>query len=79
MGKKGEVLKAIRSEEFVDPVDAAELYALLKMPDETIFWLEKGYRERSVLMISLKHFWIWNPIRNDPRFIEIYNRMNFQD
>ncbi|MFC2088920.1 adenylate/guanylate cyclase domain-containing protein [Calditrichota bacterium] len=79
MGKKDEVLQVIKSEEFVDPVDAAELYALLEMPDEAIVWLEKGYRERSVLMISLKHFWIWDPIRDDPRFIKIYDRMNFLD
>ena len=79
MGKRDEVLKAINPEEFIDPVDAAELYLLLQMPDEVIFWLEKGYRERSVLMVSLKHYWIWDPIRNDPRFIEIYDRMNFQE
>jgi len=79
MGKKDEALKLIKSEVFVDPVDAAELYALLKMPDETISWLEKGYSQRSVLMISLKYFWIWDPIRNDPRFKKIYNRMNFSD
>jgi len=77
MGKKDEVLQIINSEEFVDPVDAAELYSLLEMPDEAIVWLEKGYRERSVLMVSLKYYWIWDPIRNDPRFIKIYNRMNF--
>jgi len=79
MGKREEVEKTIKSEEFIDPVDAAELYAMLEMPDETIFWLEKGYRGRSVLMISLKHWWIWDPIRNDSRFKEIYNRMNFSD
>jgi len=79
MGKRDEVLKTINPEEFIDPVDAAELYLLLQMPDEVIFWLEKGYRERSVLMVSLKHYWIWDPIRNDPRFIEIYDRMNFQE
>jgi tetratricopeptide (TPR) repeat protein len=79
MGKKDEVLQIINSKEFIDPVDAAELYSLLEMPDEAIFWLEKGYRERSVLMVSLKYYWIWAPIREDPRFIEIYDRMNFSE
>ena len=60
-------------------MDAARLYTLLEMPDEAIPWFEKGYRERSVMMVTLKHYWVWDPIRNDPRFIEIYNRMNFGD
>ena len=52
-------------------------YILLDMPDEVIFWLEKGYRERSVMMVTLKNYWLWDPIRNDPRFVDIYDRMNF--
>jgi TolB-like protein/class 3 adenylate cyclase/Tfp pilus assembly protein PilF len=79
MGKKDEVLKTIKPEEFIDPMDAAELYSLLEMQDEAIVWLEKGYRERSVLMVSLKYYWIWDPIRDDPRFIEFYDRMNFSE
>ena len=47
--------------------------------DYAIFWLEKGYRERSGMMVTLKYYWIWNSIRDDPRFIEIYDRMNFQE
>jgi TolB-like protein/Flp pilus assembly protein TadD len=77
MGKKDEVLQIINSEEFIDPMDAAELFSLLDMHDEAIVWLEKGYRQRSVLMVSLKHYWLWDTLRDDPRFIEIYNRMNF--
>ncbi len=77
MGKKDEVLPIIESMEFIDPMDAAKLYTMLEMPDEVAFWLEKGYQERSVMMVSLKHFWLWDPIRGDPRFIDIYKRMNF--
>jgi tetratricopeptide (TPR) repeat protein len=79
MGNKNEALQIIKSQEYIDSGDAARLYTILGMPDEAIFWLEKGYRERSVMMVGLKHFWIWDPIRDDPRFIEIYDRMNFQD
>jgi len=77
MGKKDEALKKIESLEFMDPGDAAHLYTMLGMYDEAILWLEKGYRERSVMMITLKHGWFWDPIRDDPRFIKIYNKMNF--
>jgi len=77
MGNTDEVLQIIKSREYIDPGDAARLYTLLGMPDEAIFWLEKAYRERSAMMVTLKNFWVWDPLRDDPRFIEIYNRMNF--
>ena len=79
MGQKDDVLQTFKPEEFFDPINAAMLYAVLEMPDEAIFWLEKGYRQRSLMMITLKHFWVWDPIREDPGFIEIYNRMNFTE
>jgi len=44
--------------EFIDPVDAARLYVALGMHDEAISWLEKSYRERSIMMVSLKYYWI---------------------
>jgi len=77
MGDKEEALNKIKSSEFIDAMDAARLYTILEMPDDAILWLQKGYRERSVMMVSIKHLWFWDPLRDDPRFIEIYNKMNF--
>ncbi len=77
MGKKSEVLPIIESQDYIDPCDAARLYTLMGMHDEAIIWLEKGYQQHSVMMVTIKHFWVWDPLRDDPRFIEIYNRMNF--
>jgi tetratricopeptide (TPR) repeat protein len=83
MGNKEEVLKTLsdweNSEEHINPMDPAMLYALLNMPDKAIYWLEKSYRERAIMTVSLNFYWIWDPIREDPRFIEIYKRMNFPD
>ena len=78
MGKKDEVLMEIRSMEFIDAMDAARLYTMLDMPDEAFEWMEKGYRERSSMMATLKS-WFWDPLRDDPRFINIYQRMNFPE
>ena len=78
MGKKEEALQKIKSQDYIDPMDAARLYTLLEMHDEAISWLERGYRERSLMMITLKN-WMWDPLRDDLRFIEIYNRMNFPE
>jgi len=53
------------------------IFSLLNMPDEAIFWLEKAFQERSVMMVTLKNFWVWDNIRDDPRFQEMYDKMNF--
>jgi hypothetical protein len=52
---------------------------MLEMPDRAMVMLEKSYRERSLWMASLNFFWVWDPYRKDPRFIEIYNKMNFPE
>ena len=77
MGKKKEVIAVVEKSDYVDSSDPAMLYALLDMPDEAIFWLKKAWQERSVMMVSLKNFWVWDKLRDDPRFKEMYDQMNF--
>lgn len=77
MGKKEEVLAVIKTSEYVDSSDPALLYSLLNISDEAMYWLEKAYQERSVMMVTLKNFWVWDNLRHNPRFQEIYDRMNF--
>lgn len=79
LGQEKEVLHAIESQEFLDPMDPAILYALMGMKDEAIVMLEKGYKTKSVMMVTLKHYWMWDAIRDDERFQEIYDRMNFPE
>jgi hypothetical protein len=47
------------------------------MPHEAIYWLDKAYEERSVTMVTLKNFWVWDNLRDNARFKEIYAQMNF--
>lgn len=79
LGQEKEVLQAIESQEFLDPMDPAILYSLMGMKDEAIAMLEKGYKAKSVMMVTLKHYWMWDGIRDDERFHEIYDRMNFPE
>ena len=83
MGKKSEVLQTLSdwesSGDYINPMDPAMLYALLDLPDKAIYWLEKSYNERAIMTVSLKFHWIWDSLRDDPRFIEIYDRMNFPE
>jgi len=77
MGKKEEVLAILKKSKYIDSSDPAILYALLDMPDEAIFWLDKAYEERSVTMVTLKNYWVWDNLRDNARFKEIYAQMNF--
>ncbi len=83
MGNKEEVLQILndweRSGEHIDPISPATIYAMLEMTDKAMVWLEKSYWERSFWMVALKANSIWDPYRDDPRFIEIYDRMNFPE
>ncbi|MCB0637235.1 MAG: tetratricopeptide repeat protein [Lewinella sp.] len=77
MGEREAVIEGISQQSFTDPTEPATLYTLLKMPKEAMHWLEKGYQERCVMLVSLKHYWLWDPIRDDVRFQALYARMNF--
>lgn len=79
LGQEKGVLQAIESQEFLDPMDPAILYALMGMKDEAIALLEEGYKTKSVMMVTLKHYWMWDAIRDDERFQKIYDRMNFPE
>ena len=77
MGKKEEVLAVLEKTKYVDSSDPAILYALLNMPDEAIFYLGKAYEERSVTLCTLKNYWVWDNLRDNAQFKEIYTQMNF--
>jgi len=77
MGKKEEVLAVIKKSKYVDSSDPAILYSLLNMPNEAMYWLDKAYEERSVTMVTLKNYWVWDNLRDNTRFKEIYTQMNF--
>ncbi|RME97011.1 MAG: tetratricopeptide repeat protein, partial [Bacteroidetes bacterium] len=64
MGKKKEVVRVIKEMKFVDSSDPAFLFSLLDMPDEAIYWLDKAYEERSVMMVTLKNYWVWDNLRS---------------
>lgn len=77
MGETEAVVPIIQATEYIDPMDPAMLYALLKMPEEAAFWLDKGYQERATMLVTLKHFWLWDRIRDTPAFKAVYDRMPF--
>ena len=73
------VLEELENSHYIDPCDPAALYSLMNRPDEAVYFLQKGLEEKSSMMVSLKYWWVWDNIREDQGFLEIYKQMNFED
>jgi len=62
-----------------DPGALAELYSLLGEKDSAMAWLERAYQQHSPFLIYLKVAPGFDPMRDDPRFIELEKRAGFRD
>ena len=65
-------------EQYVEPLEFADIYAQLGEKDQAFEWLEKAYEARSGRLAILgvnPHF---DPLRNDPRFHDLLRRMNLE-
>ncbi len=84
-GRKDEIetllqeLQERATSEYVLPVYFARLYASLGNTDKAFQWLEKAYKERDWSMLLLKTWPPWDPLRSDPRFDDLVQRMKFPE
>jgi TolB-like protein/predicted Ser/Thr protein kinase len=70
----------LAEQKYIDAGCFAALSAALENKDKAFEWLQKAYKERSVLMVYLKNYsksWFKN-ISSDPRFIEMLGKMGFE-
>ena len=65
--------------EYVLPMYLATLHADCGNTDEAFRWLEKVYQERHFGMFLLRVPSSWGPLRLDPRFDDLLERMNFPE
>lgn len=72
-----ELLK-LSTERFISPYCIALIYNGLGERTETLAWLERGFQLRDPGMTFLKIEPKWNNLRNEPRFIDLMKRMNFE-
>ena len=63
---------------YVPPYHIALIYNGLGETGKALDFLEKGFAEKDVRMVFLKVEPKWNNLRNEPRFIELMKKMNFE-
>jgi serine/threonine-protein kinase len=72
-----EFLKKRSQTEYIDPGMIAADYRYLEDKDRSFEWLEKSFRQKSVIVQFLKVDITWDSLRSDPRFQDLLRRMNF--
>ena len=68
-------LKSRSKREFVPPAGFIWLYASLGDKDQAFAWLEKAYEERSDVITVLNEERALDPLRSDPRFLDLVRRV----
>ncbi|PYS87903.1 MAG: hypothetical protein DMF64_21910 [Acidobacteria bacterium] len=72
-------LRAGAAQEYVNPYEIAQTYVALGSHDEAFAWLERAYRERVGDLAFLKVAPELDPLRKDPRFRRLLERINLTD
>jgi len=70
-----EELDAASQHGFVPALLFALVYAGLDDQDQAFSWLEKAYEERFYRLAYLKVEALWDPLRSDPRFVDLLRRV----
>jgi eukaryotic-like serine/threonine-protein kinase len=70
-----EKLKERSRKNYVPPAMVAGVFAGLGEKDEAMTWLEKAMEERDPWLTSLKVEPMYDPLRSDPRFLDLLHRV----
>jgi Flp pilus assembly protein TadD len=80
-GWKGALIKGIETRQaqrktgYVSAYLIATLYAELGHKDQAFQWLNTAYQERDPELVGLKTDFVLDPIRSDPRFVELVRKV----
>ena len=74
-----QVLEEMNKRHPVDPAPLAWAHMGMGHREEALRWLEKAYEQHSTGIATLKVEAIYDPVRGDPRFIEIIRKMQFPE
>jgi hypothetical protein len=59
------------------PINFTLVYMGLGRHGEAIDWLERAYDARSIYMVTANNSPLFDPLRSEPRFQALLQRMNF--
>jgi hypothetical protein len=62
---------------YVNPYLICLVYLGIGDLDQAFAWLEKAYEEKSSFVVSIASEPKWHPVRSDPRFQSILERIGF--
>ncbi|MBL8207228.1 MAG: tetratricopeptide repeat protein, partial [Blastocatellia bacterium] len=69
-------MQALSRQKYVQPIRFAQIYTALGEKDQAFAWLEKEYEDRGVGLMGLRTEPMWDPLRSDPRFTNLLQKMN---
>jgi serine/threonine-protein kinase len=72
-------LKKMAQSRYVSPADVAMVEFGLGNKDQGFAWLQKAYQDRSRFLVTLKTEASLDPLRSDPRFVDLLRRMKLSD
>ena len=75
-GVLGEI-EALSPIMYVSPRVVAAIYAWLGQPEVALDWLDRAYDQHAPLMAFVNVDPVWDPLRAEPRFDAIVDKMNF--
>ncbi|MFC2165404.1 tetratricopeptide repeat protein [Acidobacteriota bacterium] len=71
-------LRELSKDKYVSAYEIAEVYISLGEIDSAFEWLQKAFEEKSRALVYLKVEPRLDPIRSDPRFKTLLNKMNLE-
>ena len=63
--------------EYVPPSAQAHIYLGLGRTEQALEWLRRAQDQHDVSLVWLKVWWVYDPLRAEPRFQELVRRMNY--
>jgi|RhiMethySRZTD1v2_1073278.scaffolds.fasta_scaffold00038_18 serine/threonine protein kinase/tetratricopeptide (TPR) repeat protein len=70
-------LHEMSSHRFVASRGIAEIHLGLGEVDDAFVWLERGFQQRNGWLIHIRDNPRYDPVRQDPRYLDLVRRMNF--
>ena len=70
-------LREYSENDYVSPINIAAVYIGIGENQKAIVWLEKALEEKEHRLVRLKIDPIYDPLRSNPRFQKLIERMNF--